>query len=350
MTHRPRGSNPLPALLAPLFSCVGLCRILVACPGTRHTTRAPGISAMPNIAQIFWPPPEGTRPVLIQLVSGEEHGALGAWRLQLSPHVPPTALHSLPQASCLRGLESWGIAEEIHLGVLHSSLGFYLLLFSQHQKSSSTLHVSLGRTWHWAPLSQTCRSKEQQHEAGATGRPGGAHQCPLSLEDVKDSACVPFCLHGLCSACIQHWARQSAMCSLCRQLFQLLVCSVPADGHSKEYTVPSHDPCHSTRPRGEPQCPAGSCTGRAHWQSAAASLAFCWLPPSINTQMPSKSCFLFYFQHQRPTYSRQCFPTQWAAPGCVFCKWRASIRSRKVALLPATSRHILGQSTVHRSD
>lgn len=57
-----------------------------------------------------------------------------------------------------------------------------------------------------------------------------SHQCPLSLEDVEHSACVLFCFHGFCSACIQHWARQSAMCPLCRQLFQLSCawCQQPA--------------------------------------------------------------------------------------------------------------------------
>lgn len=230
--------------------------------------RAPGISAVPNITQIFWPPPEGMRPVLIQLLSGEEHSALGAWRLQLSSHVPLTTHRSLPHASRPRRLESWGIAEEIHVGFPHSSLGFTLLLFSQHQKSSSTLHVSLGRTWHWAPVSQTCRSKEQHHEPGATGRPGGAHQCPLSLEDVEDSACVPFCLHRLCFACIQHWARQSGMCPLCRHLCSCSSCSCAQCQHSA--TVKSTRSPHttpSTAP-GPEESPVPC--WKLHWQSTSA--------------------------------------------------------------------------------
>lgn len=119
---------------------------------------------------------------------------------------------------------------------------------------------------------------------------------------------VPFCLHGLCSACIQHWDRQNVMCLLCRQLFQLLLCSVPAESHSKEYKVPSHDHCHSSRPRGEPQCPAGSCIGTENQQRAAASLEFCWLLPSINIQMLSKSwVFFFVFNTRDPSFLGNAF-------------------------------------------
>lgn len=147
------------------------------------------------------------------------------------------------------------------MGFLHNSLGFSLLFFSQHQKSSSTFHVSLGRTRHRyhraRPAGEQLCCEGQRHEPAATGRPGGAHQCPIYLEDVEDSAYVPFCLHGSRSAGIQPWARQSAMCRLCRQPFHLLLCLVPADGHYKEYTVPSYNHCHSTRPRGEAERPAG---------------------------------------------------------------------------------------------
>lgn len=76
---------------------------------------------------------------------------------------------------------------------------------------------------------------------------------------------VPRCLHGLCSARIQHWDRQNAMCPLCRQLFQLLLCSVPPSSHSKEYLVPHTTTATAAGPGGSPMP-----SWKLHWHRASA--------------------------------------------------------------------------------
>lgn len=225
---------------------------------------------MPNIAQIFRPAPEGTCPVLIQLVPGEEYSALGTQSPQLFSQAPQELTTVCPQVSHPTWLESWGRAEEICVGFLHSSLGFSLLFFSQHQKSSSTFHVSLGRTWHRyhraRPAGEQLCCEEQRHEPAATGRPGGAHQCPIYLEDVEDSAHVPFCLHGSRSAGIRPWARQSVTCPLCRQPFHLS-CARGQQMATKSTRSPHTTTATAPGPEGRP---SAQLAVKLHWQSTMA--------------------------------------------------------------------------------
>ena len=111
------------------------------------------------------------------------------------------------------------------------------------QTSSSTLHVSLGRT--------ASRAEEAMAESGSAARAGGVSQppqagpaeaaadsqCPICLGDIKKAAYVAFCLHCFCFACIRQWARRTAACPVCRQPFEQLLHSVRGDDDYEEYVV-----------------------------------------------------------------------------------------------------------------
>ena len=62
-------------------------------------------------------------------------------------------------------------------------------------------------------------------------------QCPICLGDIKKAACVAFCMHCFCFACIQRWARARHVCPVCRQPLEQLLHSVRGDDNYEEYVL-----------------------------------------------------------------------------------------------------------------
>ncbi|XP_031466026.1 E3 ubiquitin-protein ligase Topors-like [Phasianus colchicus] len=62
-------------------------------------------------------------------------------------------------------------------------------------------------------------------------------RCPICLDAICDAAHVPTCFHCFCFSCIWQWAAINAVCPICRQPFDRILCAMQADGDYQRHAA-----------------------------------------------------------------------------------------------------------------
>ncbi|XP_021237211.1 E3 ubiquitin-protein ligase Topors-like [Numida meleagris] len=71
----------------------------------------------------------------------------------------------------------------------------------------------------------------------ARPRQAADNQCPICLDIVCHAAHVPTCFHCFCFSCIWQWAAMNAVCPICRQPFDRILCAMQAAGDYEQYML-----------------------------------------------------------------------------------------------------------------
>lgn len=77
------------------------------------------------------------------------------------------------------------------------------------------------------------------------------NRCPICLDTICQAAHVPTCFHCFCFSCIWQWAAINAVCPICRQPFDRILCAMQADGDYQQYMLSTftHHQRHAARGR-----------------------------------------------------------------------------------------------------
>lgn len=115
------------------------------------------------------------------------------------------------------------------------------LLFSSQCKKSHLQCLS------WQDMASNTQEDLKQSGSEETGNASQLQQagpcqaadnrCPICLDAICHAAHVPTCFHCFCFSCIWQWAANNAVCPVCRQPFDRILCATQADGDYQQYLL-----------------------------------------------------------------------------------------------------------------
>ncbi|XP_042859472.1 E3 ubiquitin-protein ligase Topors-like [Penaeus japonicus] len=83
---------------------------------------------------------------------------------------------------------------------------------------------------------------ERPPSMGSPGSPVSDDTCPICLGHITDKCVADSCLHSFCLVCLKEWAKQKAVCPLCKLTFTKIMHDIKSETEYKEWKVPRPDP------------------------------------------------------------------------------------------------------------
>lgn len=83
---------------------------------------------------------------------------------------------------------------------------------------------------------------ERPPSVGSPGSPVSDDTCPICLGHITDKCVADSCLHSFCLVCLKEWAKQKAVCPLCKLTFTKIMHDIKSETEYKEWKVPRPDP------------------------------------------------------------------------------------------------------------
>ena len=95
--------------------------------------------------------------------------------------------------------------------------------------------------------SKTPESVTGCRSPGDSNSPISEDSCPICLGTITDKCTAESCFHSFCFVCLKEWAKQKAVCPLCKQPFSKILYAIKSESDYKEFIIPRRPPPPNSR-------------------------------------------------------------------------------------------------------